>query len=153
MPGGGFSLLNVLVLADLYNTVGEYEKAVRVIKTGSRWLQARGDQKYWDLVEDDREFELEGFSRTVLAGAGNGISAPTSLNPNPNSSSAPDGPAPVPSSSRTVGSEEVQPGYFPLDVNARHRLGVARIKMGDVNEGIVCASLPCLFSASKLILS
>jgi general transcription factor 3C polypeptide 3 (transcription factor C subunit 4) len=33
---------------------------------------------------------------------------------------------------------ELAPGKYPLDVNARHRLAVARIKMGDIEEGVVC---------------
>ncbi|EMD31266.1 hypothetical protein CERSUDRAFT_145423 [Gelatoporia subvermispora B] len=30
---------------------------------------------------------------------------------------------------------EMPPGTYPLDVNARHRLAIARIKMGDIEEG------------------
>ncbi|KAJ3811099.1 hypothetical protein F5876DRAFT_88515 [Lentinula aff. lateritia] len=111
VPGGGFFMLNLLVLADLYNTLGEYDNAVGVIKTGIRWLQGRGDQKYWDLLEDDREYDPEGFNR--VANAAGGI----------------------------VGTVEIQSGYFPLDVNARHRLAVARIKMGEINEGVVHANI------------
>jgi general transcription factor 3C polypeptide 3 (transcription factor C subunit 4) len=32
---------------------------------------------------------------------------------------------------------DVRPGWHPLDVNARHRLAIARIKMGDIEEGKV----------------
>ncbi|KAK7046123.1 transcription factor TFIIIC subunit tfc4 [Paramarasmius palmivorus] len=109
VPGGGFSLMSIFVLADLYNTLGEYEKAVHVIRGGCRWLQGRGDQKYWDRCEDDREYDLEDQPRQAA-------------NPNGN-----DG-----ESSGTT----VQSGYFSLDVNARHRLAIARIKMGEVEEGI-----------------
>ncbi len=31
----------------------------------------------------------------------------------------------------------VHAGNYPLDTNSRHRLAVARIKMGDVEEGMV----------------
>ncbi|KAH9997918.1 TPR-like protein [Russula vinacea] len=36
---------------------------------------------------------------------------------------------------------ELVPGKYPLDVNARHRLAVARIKMGDIEEGMAHASI------------
>ena len=99
VSGGGFSLLHVLVLADLYNSLGQYQRAVDTIRRGCRWLQGRASQRFWDVCEDDREYD----SREVLRGEG-----------------------------------ELQPGSYPLDVNARHRLAVARIKMGDIEEGMVC---------------
>ncbi|KAL6299826.1 TPR-like protein [Sparassis latifolia] len=97
VPGGGFGLMYLLVLADLYNTLGEYEKAVETIRNGCRWLQGRGQQKFWDVCDDDREYDTTKGMR---------------------------------------GAEgELQPGMYPLDVNARHRLAIARIKMGEVDEG------------------
>jgi general transcription factor 3C polypeptide 3 (transcription factor C subunit 4) len=102
VPGGGYGLMEILVLADLYNTMGDFEKAIRVIRSGCRWLQGRGSQKLWDSCEDDREYD-EADWRT-----GHGR------------------------------ERELPPGKYPLDVNARHRLVVARIKMGDIEEGIVC---------------
>ncbi|KZP20521.1 TPR-like protein [Athelia psychrophila] len=39
------------------------------------------------------------------------------------------------------GEGELVAGYFPLDVNARHRLAIARIKMGDVEEGKMHANI------------
>lgn len=110
-----FQLLDILVLADLHNTLGRYEKAIEVIRRGCRWLQGRGAQKFWDALEDDREWD-----------------PPVG----PNGESA-----------RVVGEGEVQPGLYPLDVNARHRLAIARIKMGDIVEGKVSASLePSLYA-------
>jgi general transcription factor 3C polypeptide 3 (transcription factor C subunit 4) len=103
IPGGGFGLMEVLVLADLYNTIGEYDRAIASIRSGCRWLQGRGEQKYWDLCEDDREYDMTLDGRDTLGREG-----------------------------------EVQPGMFPLDVNARHRLAVARLKMGEIDEGKVC---------------
>ncbi|CAK5274676.1 unnamed protein product [Mycena citricolor] len=96
LPGGGFGLMELLVLADLYNTVSEHRPAVEVIRRGCRWLQGRGDQRYWDACDDDREYDLELFKRVV--------------------------------------DEGPQPGFYPLDVNARHRLSVARIQMGYTQE-------------------
>ncbi|PPQ68724.1 hypothetical protein CVT26_003630 [Gymnopilus dilepis] len=103
LPGGGFSNLDLLVLADLYNVLGEHGKAVETIRKGTRWLQGRADQKYWDLCEDDREYDGEDWP------------------PRPNADEG--------------GGGVVQPGHYVLDPNTRHRLAVARIKMGDIEEG------------------
>ncbi|KAI0766969.1 TPR-like protein [Trametes elegans] len=105
VPGGGFGLMHLLVLADLYNTLGEYSKAIDTIRRGCRWLQGRAAQKFWDACEDDREWDS-------------------------------------PDVAVQRGSEgEVQPGMYPLDVNARHRLAIARIKGGDVEEGKMHAKI------------
>lgn len=104
ISGAGFTLLEILVLADLYNTLGEHENAIQVIKKGSRWLQGRADQRYWNIVADDREFDLSEFA----------------------------------DSSRRVseaGASTIESGRYFIDVNARHRLAVARIKLGDIEEG------------------
>ncbi|KIY47854.1 TPR-like protein [Fistulina hepatica ATCC 64428] len=101
ISGGGFSLMEVLVLADLYNTLGNYDRAINIIRKGCRWLQGRAEQKYWDVCDDDREYDPPEES---------GV-APT----------------------RSEG--EVQPGHHLLDVNARHRLTIARIKLGEIEEG------------------
>jgi len=95
----GFSQYDILLLADLYNALGQYERAIEVIRRGTRWLQGREEQRYWDLCEDDREYDIPG------------------------------GPA------RPTSGDTMEPGYFDLDTNGRHRLAVARIKMGDVEEG------------------
>lgn len=99
--GCGFGLMEVLVLADLYNTLGDHELAVQTIRRGCRWLQGRAEQKYWDMCGDDREFDLSPAGREGGA----------------------------------------RPGMFPLDVNARHRLAIARIKMGELEEGKVGGDL------------
>ncbi|KAJ7033739.1 hypothetical protein C8F04DRAFT_614968 [Mycena alexandri] len=96
LPGGGFGHLEILVLADLFNTTGDHVRAIDVIRQGCRWLQGRGEHRYWDMCDDDREYDQAHFQRTVESGP--------------------------------------QPGMFPLDVNARHRLAVARIKMGETEE-------------------
>lgn len=94
--------MELLVLADLHNTLGEYQKAVETIRKGRRWLQGRANQVYWDRAEDDREYDLIDTVREDehVEGA-------------------------------------VEPGRYELDVNARHRLAVARIKMGHLGEGKV----------------
>ncbi|KAJ6611013.1 TPR-like protein [Mycena sp. CBHHK59/15] len=96
VPGGGFGHMEILVLADLYNTVGDHGSAIDVIRQGCRWLQGRAGQRYWDLCDDDREYDQPDFQRVVESGP--------------------------------------RPGSFPLDVNTRHRLAVARIKMGELEE-------------------
>ncbi|EPQ55553.1 TPR-like protein [Gloeophyllum trabeum ATCC 11539] len=110
IPGGGFDMMDLFVLADLYNTstLAQYEKAVQVIKRGCRWLQGRLQQRYWDMCEDDREYDVD----------------PVTM---PHYDFVRDG--------------EPRPGMYPLDVNARHRLAVARIKMGDLEEGKMHANI------------
>lgn len=98
--------MEILVLADLYNTLGEHERAIDVIRKGCRWLQGRGQQKYWDLCEDDREYDLPEWERPPITRDG-----------------------------------EVEAGRFPMDVNGRHRLAVARIKLGEMEEGKVSGSV------------
>lgn len=93
--------MELLVLADLHNTLGAHTAAVGVIRAGCRWLQGRADQRFWDVCEDDREWDVEGAPGATARGG------------------------------------DVKPGFYPLDINARHRLAVARIKMGDVDEGKV----------------
>jgi len=88
--------MDLLLLLDLYNVLGEDRRAVRVIRNGTRWLQGRLNQKYWDM---DREYDLEGWPKLWRT------------------------------QSSVFGSL--------LDTNARHRLAVARIKMGDIEEGKV----------------
>lgn len=95
--------MDLLLLADLYNVLGQYERAIETIRRGTRWLQGRADQKYWDLCEDDREYDRDDWPTRSSFGEGGSVLA----------------------------------GNFELDPNARHRLAVARIKMGDVEEGKV----------------
>lgn len=103
--------MDLLLLADLYNVLGQYEQAIETIRRGTRWLQGRADQKYWDLCEDDREYDRDDWPARSSFGEGGSVRA----------------------------------GNFELDPNARHRLAVARIKMGDVEEGKVC----CFISYSR----
>ncbi|KAL1761213.1 hypothetical protein FB107DRAFT_255088 [Schizophyllum commune] len=42
---------------------------------------------------------------------------------------------------RPLNEGDIPPGYFPLDLNARQRLAVARIRMGDTEEGKLHASV------------
>ncbi|KAH9476509.1 Transcription factor tau subunit sfc4 [Psilocybe cubensis] len=114
ISGGCFSNMDLLLLADLYNVMGEHGRAVETIRRGTRWLQGRSDQKYWDLCEDDREYDTEEWPPRVVPDEGNAVPA----------------------------------GHHDLDPNARHRLAVARIKMGDIEEGKLHAN--CVLSEDVL---
>ena len=111
-----FAQMEVLCLTDLYNTLGQYEHAIEAIKSGCRWLQGRGAEKFWDVCEDDREFDLGEASESSYAGAGAGETGMGTYRER---------------------EGDVRPGWYPLDINARHRLAIARIKMGDIEEGKV----------------
>lgn len=100
-----FGLMELLVLADLYNIHEKYDQAIQTIRQGCRWMQGRIAQRFWDTMEDDREWDMP------VGPAGEGA--------------------------RAIAEGEVHPGMYPLDVNARHRLAISRIKMGDISEGNV----------------
>ncbi|KAL4078076.1 hypothetical protein J3A83DRAFT_4356769 [Scleroderma citrinum] len=106
-PTAGFGFIELLVLADLYNTMNQYEHAVDTIRRGCRWLQGRSAQKFWDVCQDDREYDISpedgGITRQRY--------------------------------------DDVQPGYYPLDINARHRLALSRIRMGNMEEGKMHANI------------
>ncbi|KAF8575754.1 TPR-like protein [Ramaria rubella] len=97
IPGGGFGDMQIIVLADFYNSVADPEKALTTIRRGARWLQGRSEQRYWDNEVDDREYDLEGYTR--------------------------------------LGSQPVAVSSYPLDLNFRHRLAVARLMLGEYEEG------------------
>ena len=107
--------MEVLVLADLYNSLADYENATGSIKNGCRWLQGRSNQRYWDTCEDDREFDVAlDYGQSLVR---DGVLAP---------------------------------GMYPLDINARHRLAVARIKTGDLDEGKVRGHLFKYYYGAKI---
>lgn len=100
IPGGGFGDMQIIVLADFYNSVGDPDSAITTIRRGARWLQRRGEQRHWDNEVDDREFDVEGITRGQPNGTLSGAN-------------------------------------YPLDLNFRHRLAVARLMLGDYEEGKV----------------
>lgn len=101
-----FRMLEVLVLADLYNIIGEHDKAINSIRKGCRWLQGRVEQTFWDRCIDDREYDLPSEEGGAVRAS-------------------------------TTEGDTVEPGMYPIDINARHRLAVARIKLGDIQEAQV----------------
>ncbi|EIW74984.1 TPR-like protein [Coniophora puteana RWD-64-598 SS2] len=128
-----FGFLDVLVLADLYNTLSEYARAIETIRRGCRWLQGRASQKFWDGCEDDREFDLPmhtpPLSHPQVSMQGEGDIALGNLEQS------------LASAGGATREGDPQPGYYPLDINARHRLAVARIKLGDIDEGKIHANI------------
>ncbi|KZV61169.1 TPR-like protein [Peniophora sp. CONT] len=103
LEGGGFGIMELLALTDMLNTLGAYAQAVHTIRRGVRWLQSRADDKSWDVVEDDREYDLP--------------------------PGRPDRPG------------ERKSGLWELNINARQRLAISRIKMHDFDEGAVHAAI------------
>ena len=106
-PAVGFGFIEVLVLADLYNTMDQYERAIDTIRRGCRWLQGRAAQKFWDACQDDREYDISPEDGGVVRQR----------------------------------YDDLQPGYYALDINARHRLAISRIKMRSMEEGTVWFSI------------
>ncbi|CAG8535125.1 815_t:CDS:10 [Ambispora gerdemannii] len=61
---GIFSLSDVNIMAELYISIGEYQKAIECIKSAVRWLQGRENEKWWnDVVIDDHEYDEEDSRR------------------------------------------------------------------------------------------
>ena len=77
-PGGGFGESAIAILADFCHEIGEYEKAILVVRNGMRWLQGRLEQRFWDGVLDDREYDAPGMPRVETTGGPVGF--PLSLN-------------------------------------------------------------------------
>lgn len=100
IPGGGFNQMHIIVLADFYNSVHNPEKAIHTVRRGTRWLQGRMDQRFWDNEGDDREFDTPGYIRQD-------------------------------------NSDILDKVSYPLDINLRHRLAIARFMLGDHEEGKV----------------
>ncbi len=61
-------LEHIVILVDLLLQLDKLEEALVVIKRGQRWLQERKDQKSWDSMDDDREFDPPGLSREAEGG-------------------------------------------------------------------------------------
>ncbi|EJT97237.1 TPR-like protein [Dacryopinax primogenitus] len=63
-----FGIPSLSILADLQISVGNLEGAIQTVKSGARWLQNRSNESFWDLIEDDREFDPPGFTREAVEG-------------------------------------------------------------------------------------
>ncbi|KAF2176331.1 TPR-like protein [Zopfia rhizophila CBS 207.26] len=58
-----WSVLNVYL--ELLERSGDYDHALAQLKSLSRWLQGRKDEKFWDSQMDDREFDREDEPRRI----------------------------------------------------------------------------------------
>ncbi len=56
-------LEHVTILTDLLLQQDKLEEALVVIKRGQRWVQGRKEQKSWDNMDDDREYDPPGTAR------------------------------------------------------------------------------------------
>jgi len=52
-------LQHILCLVDMLLQIEKLEEGVDVVRRGMRWLQGRGEQKYWDIFDDDREYTTD----------------------------------------------------------------------------------------------
>lgn len=78
MPGGPgyvddewapiFGVHHIIALTDFYLTRKQYGKAIKTIRSGARWLGGRASQDaLWDAIEDDREFDIQGYARQEIS--------------------------------------------------------------------------------------
>jgi general transcription factor 3C polypeptide 3 (transcription factor C subunit 4) len=96
----------IITLADFKILLLEYEDVINIIRRGQRWLGGRSREVYWDMEVDDREFDPPGTVRRTHRQTGA-----------PELDNAPEG------------QEQASEGY-EMDVNLRHRLAIARLKLG-----------------------
>ncbi|KIY33595.1 general transcription factor 3C polypeptide 3 (transcription factor C subunit 4) [Cryptococcus gattii E566] len=61
---------NIITLIDDLLALEEYEDALVVVKQGQRWLQGRAEQKGWDTMDDDREYDPPGTIREEVESEG-----------------------------------------------------------------------------------
>lgn len=62
-----FSWSDVNVYVELFVTEGEYEEAISILKSLSRWILGRADERYWDdITDDDREWDPADDPRRIL---------------------------------------------------------------------------------------
>ncbi|KAH7103837.1 TPR-like protein [Auriculariales sp. MPI-PUGE-AT-0066] len=70
VAGGGFGENAVAILADFCNEIGDFDKSIHIVRSGTRWLQGRLEQRFWDGMLDDHEFDGPGMARFEAAGPG-----------------------------------------------------------------------------------
>lgn len=62
-PNNMLQDFHIIALADAYIAAGKYHLAIQVIRDGARWLQGRRQEMEWIHASDDREFDIESYSR------------------------------------------------------------------------------------------
>lgn len=58
-----WEMINIYL--DLLDRSGQYADALRRLKALARWKQGRSKEKFWDNIEDDREFDIEDEPRRI----------------------------------------------------------------------------------------
>lgn len=92
----------IATVADLLLELGRPQDAIHAIRSGTRWLQGRRTESFWDEIQDDdREFDENRSDQNREGDYGRRINM------------APE---------------------YDLDIEFRFRLGVARARMGNVEE-------------------
>ncbi|KAK9460495.1 uncharacterized protein V1516DRAFT_652483 [Lipomyces oligophaga] len=104
-PPFGWSQLNIL--AELYGEQEDWMKAIRLIKTTSRWLQNRSNERFWDDMPEDNDDEFDPDR------------APLNRHF---------------TSSRKKDSEAVAEYSVPLDIRAK--LIIYRLKLGNIEAAL-----------------
>lgn len=63
-----FGWNELAIFLELHASSGEYEEAIKNLKSLSRWILGRKDESYWDEVtEDDREWDADDLRRNEVA--------------------------------------------------------------------------------------
>lgn len=69
-----FHDFHIIALADFLIATEQYDQAIKVIRSGARWLQGRRHEMHLDSASDDKEFDADGIIRVdeerLLAGEG-----------------------------------------------------------------------------------
>ncbi|KAH8700588.1 hypothetical protein BGW36DRAFT_132126 [Talaromyces proteolyticus] len=60
-----FSWSDVNICVELYAYIGQYESGLQLLKSVSRWLVGRKDDKIWDSEDDDREWDAADSPRRI----------------------------------------------------------------------------------------
>jgi general transcription factor 3C polypeptide 3 (transcription factor C subunit 4) len=116
----------IISLADFKILLHEYEDVINIIRKGQRWLSGRSREIYWDMEADDREFDPPGTSRQAHS--------------QPDALGLPGG---------ADGQETISGGY-EMDINLRHRLAIARLKLGNDYDANVSPVSQCAIQSLAL---
>lgn len=96
----------IITLADFKILLLEYEDVINIVRRGQRWLGGRSREVYWDMEVDDREYDPPGTIRRMH------------MQPASELDNAPEG-------------QEMASEGYEMDINLRHRLAIARLKLGN----------------------
>src|SRR5208282_3624918 len=67
IPGRVFGWSDINIYVELYAYVGQYDVAIKELKSLSRWVLGRQQDSWWDLVVgDDREWDADDSRRIQI---------------------------------------------------------------------------------------